>query len=165
MRTTADGAKVDQLMRWCDAIETGSPPPIFSAHLPPNPHRLIMKTIYEKLGFKKQEWDTYKAEAREIMIETARGRAMIPYSDLANQMTTISLEAFDLRLWEIIGDVARDEANAGRGILSVVVVHKSGDMEPGNGFFELAKYYKRNLSNRQKCFLDELHKVHDQWAN
>lgn len=124
-----------------------------------------MKTIYEKLGFTKKEWELYKAEAREIMIRTAKARAMIPYSELAAAMTSISLEAFDLRLWEIIGDVARDEAEAGRGILSVVVVHKSGDMEPGNGFFELAKHYKRNLSNKQKCFWDELHKAHDEWAN
>jgi hypothetical protein len=37
-----------------------------------------MRTIYEKLGFKKKEWDAYKAEARDIMIRTAKARAMIP---------------------------------------------------------------------------------------
>ena len=41
-----------------------------------------MKPIYEKFGFTPKQWETYKAEAREIMIETARARAMIAYSDL-----------------------------------------------------------------------------------
>lgn len=80
-------------------------------------------------------------------------------------MTTIQVEPFDQRLWEIMGDVARNEADAGRGILSVVVVHKTGDMEPGNGFYELVKYYKRDLLDRQKCFIEELHKVHAQWSS
>src|SRR5688572_20040482 len=102
----------------------------------------MSKLNHEKFGHTSQEWETFKAEAREILVATARLRGMITYGDLASRMTTIMVEPHDQVLWEIIGDVARDEEAAGRGLLSVVVVHKHGDMEPGGGFFDLAKHYK-----------------------
>ena len=83
-----------------------------------------MKPIYERLGFKKTEWDSFKKEARDILITVASQRQMITYGELASQITTIQVEPHDMVLWEIIGDVARDEEQAGRGLLSVVVVHK-----------------------------------------
>jgi hypothetical protein len=123
-----------------------------------------MKPLYSSFGFTKKEWETFKAEARQIMVETARQRGMITYGQLASAMKSISLDPHDRRLWEIIGDVGRDEEHARRGLLCVVVVHDGDDMEPGNGFFELAKYFKRNTADRQKCFVAELHKVHAVWS-
>jgi len=35
----------------------------------------------------------------------------------------------------------------GRGMLSVIVVHKEGDMQPGPGFFELAGELGRDTSD------------------
>ena len=35
----------------------------------------------------------------------------------------------------MLGDISSAEDDAGRGLLTVVVVHKSGDMKPGPGFF------------------------------
>lgn len=98
------------------------------------------------------------------MIARARVRGMLSYGELANQLTTIRIEPHDPKLWAIIGDVASDEATVGRGLLSVVVVHKSGDMEPGPGFYELAKYFGRKTSDKTKCFIAELHLVHSQWS-
>jgi hypothetical protein len=123
-----------------------------------------MKPIYERLGFKKTEWDSFKKEARDILITVASQRQMITYGDLAAQMTTIQVEPHDMVLWEIIGEVARDEEKAGRGLLSVVVVHKHGDMEPGPGFFELAKYFKRNTTDQTKCWIEEIKRVYKVWS-
>jgi hypothetical protein len=99
-----------------------------------------MKPNNKKYGFTPKQWERFKKEAREIMVGVARNRQMITYSDMAGQMTTIAVEAHDQDLWNIIGDVARGEEQAGRGLLSAVVVHKHGEMEPGKGFFELAKF-------------------------
>lgn len=123
-----------------------------------------MKPIYLRFGFKKMEWDAFKHEAREILIGVASQRRMITYSELAAQMMTIQAEPHDMVLWEIIGDVSRDEEQAGRGLLSVVVVHKHGDMEPGPGFFELAKYFKRNISDQTKCWIEETKRVYRVWS-
>jgi hypothetical protein len=43
-------------------------------------------------------------------------------------------------------------------MLSVVVVHKVGDMQPGPGFFELGGKLRRDTSDRLKCWVDELKK-------
>ena len=122
-----------------------------------------MKPNHERFGYSKKEWETFKKEARDILIEVASERRMITYGELASQMTTIHVEPHDMTLWEIIGDVSRDEERAGRGLLSVLVVHKHGDMEPGGGFFDLAKYFGRP-SDRMKCFVEEMHKVHAVWS-
>jgi hypothetical protein len=39
----------------------------------------------------------------------------------------------------MLGEIAPEEDKAGRGMLTVVVVHKTGDIEPGPGFYETAK--------------------------
>ena len=47
----------------------------------------------------------------------------------------------------MLGEISSEEDAAGRGMLTVLVVHRAGDMQPGPGFFELAKQLGRNTSN------------------
>jgi hypothetical protein len=49
-------------------------------------------------------------------------------------------------------------------MLSVIVVHKAGDMQPCPGFFELAKELGRDTSDVLKCWVEELKKVHQVWS-
>ena len=115
-------------------------------------------------GFSQGEWDTAKAEIKEILIDRAKVRGMIPYSDLVARVRAIDLEAHDQRLFAILGEVSTEEAHAGRGMLSALVVHKDGDMKPGPGFFDLAKSLGRNTSDVLECWVDELRKVHAYWG-
>lgn len=115
-------------------------------------------------GFTKSDWDAAKDEARQVMIECAKARQMIPYSDLVARISAIRLEAHDARLSHFLGEVASEEDERGRGLLTVVVVHKSGDMQPGPGFFELAQSRGRNTANIVECWVDELKKVFAYWA-
>ena len=48
---------------------------------------------------------------------------------------------------------------------AAIVVHKSGDMEPGEGFFILAKHLGRDTKDVLRFWVTELNKVHDYWAN
>ena len=98
------------------------------------------------------------------MIARAKVRGMIPYSDLVAQIASIRLEAYDQRLFHFLGEIASEEDEAGRGLLTVVVVHKVGDMQPGPGFFELAKSRGRDTSDLLKIWVAELHKVHGVWS-
>lgn len=116
-------------------------------------------------GFVQSEWDAAKDEARQVMIGCARARQMIPYSDLVRQITRIRLQAHDARLSHFLGEIASDEDDKGRGLLTVVVVHKSGDMQPGPGFFELAQSRGRETSNIVECWVEELKKVFAYWAS
>lgn len=90
---------------------------------------------------------------------------MIAYSDLATKITNISLGAYDQRFFHFLGEISQEEDAAGRGMLTVLVVHKSGDLQPGPGFYELANYLGRDTRDLLTCWIEELHRVHAVWAN
>lgn len=115
-------------------------------------------------GFDLAAWDAAKVQARDVMIQRARVRGMIPYSDLVREVTAIRMEPHDPRLFHFLGEIASEEDEAGRGMLTVVVVHKTGDMQPGPGFFELADHLGRDTSDILRCWVDELKRVHKVWA-
>ena len=117
-----------------------------------------------KRGISQADWDASKEEARAIMIDRTKVRGMITYTDLVKQIKRVRLEPHDPRLFHLLGEISTEEDAAGRGMLSVIVVHKTGDMEPGLGFFELANILKRNTANPMNCWVDELHKVHKVWS-
>jgi hypothetical protein len=115
-------------------------------------------------GFSDIEWAKAKEEARSAMIERAKVRGMISYSDLVRHIHTIQLEPHDIRLSHLLGQISSEEDAAGRGMLTVLVVHKAEDMEPGDGFYELARFLGRDISDLTKCWVDELHRVHAVWS-
>ena len=117
-----------------------------------------------KYGIPQDEWDKVKEQVRQILIERARVRGLIPYSELVGQIQAVRFEAHDIRLFHLLGEISSEEDAARRGMLSAVVVHKHGDMQPGPGFFELAQALGRDTSDILKCWVEELRKVHAQWS-
>jgi hypothetical protein len=120
--------------------------------------------MMETFGYPAAQWEAAKREATSILAEHARRGIDITYSELVAKLKSIHLDARDPALSHLLGQVARDEDSAGRGMLSVFVVHGSGDRQPGPGFFDLAKQLGRNTSNVTKCWLSERDKVHAYWA-
>ncbi len=117
-----------------------------------------------KYGYSKEQWLAAKAEMRQILTERAKLRGMIPYSELVGQLTTVRMAPNDFALAAMLGEISAEEDKAGRGMLSVIVVHKLGDMQPGHGFFELAKSLGRDTSDILACWVAELKKVHAYWS-
>jgi hypothetical protein len=111
------------------------------------------------------DWQRGKEEMREVLRRVAAGRAMIAYSELSNEIRSIRIEPFGLPMSEMLGEISEEEDAAGRALLTVIVVHKSGDMEPGTGFYDLAAKLGRDTSDKLRLWVSELHKVHDYWAN
>lgn len=118
----------------------------------------------EKYGFPPAIWDQAKTEMRTILVNCARERKMITYSQLVGQVTTIQFEPRDARLDTMLSEITKAEDAAGRGMLSAVVVRKLNEMRPGDGFFELAKSLGRDVSDIDKCWLEELRRVWQYWA-
>ena len=118
----------------------------------------------ETFGFAVGQWNQAKQEARDAMIERAKVRGMLTYSELVAKIPTILLEPHDVRLFEMLRQVSVEEDAQNRGLLTVVVVHKHGDMQPGMGFFELAESLGRDTSDEMVCWVAELHKVHGHWS-
>jgi hypothetical protein len=115
-------------------------------------------------GFPDEEWGRAKAQAKGILIERAKVRDTIAYSDLAEGITVIDLKAHDVRLNRLLGEISAEEDAAGRGMVSVVVVRKDGDMKPGPGFFEYAGELGRDTSDIDACWISELSKVFSAWG-
>jgi hypothetical protein len=99
------------------------------------------------------------------MIGRARERAMVTYTELVAEIDAVSLQAHDPRLDDLLRQLATSEAQAGRGMITALVVHKHGDMEPGRGFFELAEKLGRNTSDRTKCWIEEVKRVYRAWQS
>jgi hypothetical protein len=65
----------------------------------------------------------------------------------------------------LLEQVSREEYASGRGLLSVIVVHKYGDQEPGNGFYSLARELGFNISDREALWISEFNRVTDYWRH
>ena len=115
-------------------------------------------------GFPEAVWKAAKGEARDVMIEVARSRSVISYSDLVQRIASCHLDPQGPHLAHMLGEISSEEDEAGRGLLTVVVIHKAGDMMPGRGFFELANSLGRSTTDNEKFWIEELHKVYGIWS-
>src|SRR5437867_1769167 len=79
----------------------------------------MMTTRY---GLTVEQWERAKDEMRAVLVNRARLRGMIPYSELVQEMHTVHLDANDYALGAMLGEVSTEEDEAGRGMLSVIVV-------------------------------------------
>ena len=114
-------------------------------------------------GNSPSEWETAKRQATNKMIEVAKRRGTISYSDLVVAITAIRLQPDEKPFHNLLGQISIEENEAERGMLSVVVVHKGGDFRPGPGFFELAQDLGRDVREPDKFWSEELQRVYDVW--
>lgn len=121
---------------------------------------------YADIDLKK--WNGCREEMKKVLIARAKLRGMIAYSDLIKEVSIIrfNIDSIDHRnlLAQMLGEISLEEDRVGRGMLSAIVVHKYGDQEPGQGFFEFAKILGRDISDRLKFWVNEVKAVHSYWA-
>jgi hypothetical protein len=118
-----------------------------------------------KRRFSDREWRSAVDEAKRILRDRACGRVTITYSELASQLRTVTIGYHDPDMDALLVDVSTEESNDARPLLSVVVVHKNGDQEPGKGFYELADSLGFDTSDRQVFWIAELNRVFDFWSS
>ncbi|MGA8025804.1 MAG: hypothetical protein WB992_01575 [Bryobacteraceae bacterium] len=115
-------------------------------------------------GFTDAKWAEGKAEITAILSEKARsGRGMITYGDLSREVRSIRIDPHEEAMRHMLGEISTHESKNGRGMLTVIVVHKHGDMEPGPGFYKCAESLGFDVSDRLAFWTRELHKVHAYW--
>jgi hypothetical protein len=85
------------------------------------------------------------------------------YNELASRITGLRLEPDSLVLRELLGEISLAEDMAGRGMLSVVVVHQGEDNLSGHGFFTLARGLGRDASDKEKLWAAEFARVRKVW--
>jgi hypothetical protein len=125
----------------------------------------------ERYGFSEDEWRSLKELLTHILIERlGSDNPMIAYSELTQILvsrlqnpalrakTTDILTPESYALATILGEISTESCNASpdRGMLTVIVVHKHGDLRPGKGFFECAEKLGRLSHGSSDAEKDEL---------
>lgn len=114
-------------------------------------------------GHDLSAWEAAREEARQILVECARQGEAIAYSELVGEMKTIRLEPDSNALAGMLGQISAAEYDSGRGMLTVLVIHKGGDMMPGRGFFELAEELGEVFDDDDELWITQFKKVIDAW--
>ena len=117
-----------------------------------------------RYGFKDTDWEEAKREAKEILADRARMRDVISYSDLVARINAINFDPHEFAFFHFLGEISREEADAGRGMMTALVVHKAADMQPGPGFYELAQELGRDVRDITACWVQESRIVYAAWA-
>jgi hypothetical protein len=116
-------------------------------------------------GFTDSEWRCAVAEAITILRQRATQGLTITYSELSNELHTVSIGPRDPAMGLLLAEISTEERASGRGLLSVIVVHKQGIPGPGQGFFELAESLGLDTSDRDAFWIAELKRVLAHWSN
>jgi len=116
-----------------------------------------------KFGFPDEQWRSAVEEAKRVLSECAEAKSTISYSEPVSRIYSIHLEPHDTRLNHLLGEVSTEEHEAGRGMLTVLVVYKDRDQTPGPGFFQLAEELGYDISDREAFWMSELNKVYAAW--
>ena len=108
-------------------------------------------------------WNEAKAEIRNYLVAAARSsKPQIAYSELADKVVSMRLSAHSQELAALLGEISTEEDHAGRGMLSVLVVHKHNQI-PGEGFFELARRLGRPVNDKIEFWASEFDRVCRYW--
>jgi hypothetical protein len=105
-----------------------------------------------------------RAELKAILAEVARRRALISYVELVACISSAHLPPNDPAIGALLGELSADEDDAGRGLLSALVVRQDTGL-PGTGFFRMAAGRGRSVDDRRACWEQERDRVYGVWAD
>src|SRR5437764_1078102 len=90
-----------------------------------------MRRSAARFGLTDEQWEAAKRELREAILRAAWERRMTSYGEIAMSVSVVPLEPFSALMNYLLGDISREEHEAGRPALTAIVTHKDGDKEPG----------------------------------
>lgn len=100
----------------------------------------------QTFGKEPADWQRAKLEARSTLVETARRRSIITYTELRANIISVTIprtgNAFASAIGLLLGQVSADESDrlGRRMMLSAVAVNN--DLQPGPGFYDLVRELK-----------------------
>lgn len=120
------------------------------------------------MRFTQAQWLAARDEATRILQRRAAARVdfCIAYSDLCSEIdraTGVRFEPQEPLFGTLLGEISTAEYRAGRGMLTAIVVHKTGDRKPGAGFYECAEALGLDTSDIDRLWVDQLNYVNTYW--
>jgi hypothetical protein len=93
-----------------------------------------MTDATRKYGLDHATWLTAKDEILQILLHTARDRALITYGDITRHLTAVNAHPGSYVFTALLREVCRDEfARSGVQLCALVVSKATG--RPGGGYF------------------------------
>lgn len=119
--------------------------------------------MQRKYKLTEAEYSAVKEEMRAIMIEVAKARDTITYSELALRLS-VHIHYHSFLMARLLNEIGNEEIQAGRGVLPAVVVRKSSGI-PGGGYFNGISHTHDNLDDLEVWWRDDLEALYDYWAD
>lgn len=115
------------------------------------------------------EWESARSWMAEHLQGVARARKTQTYSEICAAMRgacQVAVEPHSSALFGLLGQICTLESEAGRPLISAVVLHK-GDGEPGEGFWNIARDLGIDPGStkdaRYEFWIRELSRCHEYW--
>ena len=112
----------------------------------------------ELFGFTPEAWERGKLEATCAIVRAGRKGEFITYSELANSVIRIRIEAHDFAMIRLLDEISKEENAAGRGILTALVVLKD-ERVPAEGFWASARDIGRVIGDKWVFWSKEVKRV------
>jgi hypothetical protein len=122
-----------------------------------------------EIDYSNPIWTEAKKRAINIMIRQARdGEPKITYTQLAKKLA-IKIDGNVLKrndpfFWALLCDISREEGQAGRGMLSVVVVRAVRGW-PGRRFFKLGRDLGHKIKDEEQFWRMQFDYVCGYWKS
>ena len=113
-------------------------------------------------GYQQEQWEKAKEEARRHLILLASGQMNTTYKQLTDHIHAINFRPNDPMYHRLLDEISVSEHQAGRGMLSVLVVREDTRM-PGIGFYSLAISLDIQFEDKDTFWICEFRKVTDYW--
>ena len=110
--------------------------------------------------------DPTEAEIRYILVNVARVKGLITYSELVKRVKNYKMNPNIVTLANKLTSISKREHALGRGLLSAVVIRKKMPEQgiPGSGFFNrLAPFLKCRGQTKRVCWQRHLDQVYNAW--
>jgi hypothetical protein len=107
-------------------------------------------------------WKAVQAEMRQLIIEAAKARQLITYSELSRMLQTAYVHYHSHVMTRLLIDIGSEEAKAGRPTLPALVIAKQTG-RPGPGYFRLAPGGEETTDPIRE-WEEEVQRVYDYWS-
>jgi hypothetical protein len=113
-----------------------------------------------------EKWAAGKTKTIDVIRASIKNSKLITYKELYEQIKAaiqFPRHHQDQRFHFMLGQISEDEDDAGRGMMTAVVVGKS-DWRPGTGWYKLAERRGRNTKFADRCWAEELMQLAKVWS-
>lgn len=114
----------------------------------------------ERLGYSNDEWQLIKNQLKNLLVNTARNKALITYKDLSFVLNHEKFPPNSEALSALLHEVTREEFLNGKGLITAVVIKAGPTPFPGEGFFKCAEECGKKVYGKQKFWIYELNHLY-----